>query len=214
MHGLVSFVVIHHSLVICEVVNGQYHQNGKNTKQNQMKNTYVFYIVFKVLKLLLIKICKIQPPYLLFLFVFIGFYISIRYHFSKNFRTSFKNIWKKNIFITTFPLLTDSLRPPSAHPFNGQNPLSVTKNFLSMLPYLNGGSQVHPTLWCNTLCISLLLLPSREFKITVSTTYNSTMCPYFPQKAQKIVTVSALIQLFSTIYESNRNSSSFVYIWK
>ena len=43
------------------VLNGQY-QNGQNTKQNKMKNTCHFYIVFQVLKVLLIKICKIQPP--------------------------------------------------------------------------------------------------------------------------------------------------------
>ena len=110
MHGLVSFVVIHHSLVVYDVVNGQY-QNGKNTKQNQMKNTYLFYIVFQVLKVLLIKIFKIQQPYLLFLFVFISFYIS-RYHFLQNFRTSFKNIWKK-YFHHEFFYLTDSLRLPT-----------------------------------------------------------------------------------------------------
>ena len=60
--------------------------------------TKIFYIVFQVLKVLLIKICKIQSLDLLFLVVFISFYIS-RYHFSQVFRTSFnitylkKNIW-------------------------------------------------------------------------------------------------------------------------
>ena len=40
-----------------------------------MKNAcpFMFYIVFQVLEVLFIKICKIQPPYLLFLVVFISF---------------------------------------------------------------------------------------------------------------------------------------------
>ena len=126
MHGLVSFVVIHHSLVICEVVNGHY-QNGKNTKQNQMKNTYLFYIVFKVLKVLLIKICKIQPPYLSFLFVFISSYIS-RYHFSQ---TSFKNIWKK-IFSSRIFLLNGFAQTPP--PPERPNSSKCDKSFLLMLP--------------------------------------------------------------------------------
>ena len=50
--------------------------------------TKIFYIVFQVLKVLLIKICKIQSLDLLFLVVFISFYIS-RY-FSQVF------IWKKD----------------------------------------------------------------------------------------------------------------------
>ena len=53
--------------------------------------TKIFYIVFQVLKVLLIKICKIQSLDLLFLVVFISFYIS-RYHFSKVFRSSFQII--------------------------------------------------------------------------------------------------------------------------
>ena len=57
--------------------------------------TKIFYIVFQVLKVLLIKICKIQSLDLLFLVVFISFYIS-RYHFSQVFRTSFNIIWKKD----------------------------------------------------------------------------------------------------------------------
>ena len=40
---------------------------------------------------------------------------------------------KKRIFFTNFPFLTDSLKLPQ--PFNSQNPLSVTKRLLLMLPY-------------------------------------------------------------------------------
>ena len=48
-----------------------------------MKNTCPFYIVFQVLNIHLIKICKIvELPDLLFLVVFISFYSS-RYHFHK-----------------------------------------------------------------------------------------------------------------------------------
>ena len=60
--------------------------------------SYLFYIVFQILKVILKKVFKVRPPDLLFLFVFISFFIS-RYHFSQIFRTSFKNIWKK-IFLS------------------------------------------------------------------------------------------------------------------
>ena len=53
--------------------------------------SYLFYIVFQILKVILKKVFKVRPPDLLFLFVFISFFIS-RYHFSQIFRTSFKNI--------------------------------------------------------------------------------------------------------------------------
>ena len=46
--------------------NGQ-NQDGWNTNQNQLKNTNLFHIVFEVLKVLFIKICKMQPLDLLFL---------------------------------------------------------------------------------------------------------------------------------------------------
>ena len=69
------------------VLNRQY-QDGQKTNQNQMKNTCPFYIVFQVLKVILIKISKIQPPDLLYLLVFISFYIG-KYNFSQIIRTSF-----------------------------------------------------------------------------------------------------------------------------
>ena len=71
-----------------------------------MKNTCPFHIVFQVLK---VRLCKIEPPNLLFLAVFISFYI-IRYHFSQIFRTSFNIISKKD-FRHEFSFLSDSLKP-------------------------------------------------------------------------------------------------------
>ena len=38
-----------------------------------MKKIYLFYIVFQVLKVLLIKVCKIQPPDCLFLLFLLAF---------------------------------------------------------------------------------------------------------------------------------------------
>ena len=67
-------------------------------------------LLFQVLKVFLIKLCKIQLPDLLFLAVFISFYTS-RYHFSQIFRISFNNIWKKD-FCHEFYFLTDSLKLP------------------------------------------------------------------------------------------------------
>ena len=68
------------------------------TDNNKMDRilTKRFYIVSQVLKVLLIKICKIESLDLLFLVVFISFYISW-YHFSEVFRTySRLYIWKKD----------------------------------------------------------------------------------------------------------------------
>ena len=67
------------------VLNKQ-NQDEWNTKQNQLKNTHLFHIVFEVLKVLFIKICKMQPLDLLFLVALC--YIS-RYHFSLIFRVSY-----------------------------------------------------------------------------------------------------------------------------
>ena len=55
------------------VLNGQY-QDRWNTTKNQMKNAPDFYILFQVLKVLLIKICKMSGQVDLLLFS-ISFYI-------------------------------------------------------------------------------------------------------------------------------------------
>ena len=86
-----------------------------------------FYIVFQLLKLLLLNICKIQPPDLLFLAVFINIYIN-RYNFSQIFRTC-STLSEKIIFVTTFSFLMDSLKHLPTHPLNSQNLLSMTKVF-------------------------------------------------------------------------------------
>ena len=72
-----------------------------------MKNTCSFCIVFQVLKVSLIKICKIQPPDLLFLVVFISFYIISRYHFHKFLELDL-TLSEKKIFVTNFAFLKDS----------------------------------------------------------------------------------------------------------
>ena len=118
-----------------------------------MERTYLFYIVFQVFKVFLIKICKMQPPDILVLFVFISFYIS-RYHFSQIWRTSFDNIWKKMLsswiflfkgFAQTSHRPTPPNPPTPPHPpysLNGQNPLSVTKVFCRCSQYLSATSQI------------------------------------------------------------------------
>ena len=99
-------------------LKGKY-QDGYNTNQN---------FLHCISCVLLIKIYKIQSLGLLFLVVFINFYIS-RYHFSKDLRTSFNIIWKKN-FRHKFSFFNGSLNSvPLAHPLNSQNPLSLTKDF-------------------------------------------------------------------------------------
>ena len=69
--------------------------------------TKIFYIVFQVLKVLLIKICEIQSLDLLFL-VFISFYIS-RYHYSQVLELH-STLSEKKIFVTNFPFLTALLK--------------------------------------------------------------------------------------------------------
>ena len=76
-----------------------------------MKNTCTFNIVFQVLK----ELCKIQPPDLLFLFVFISFYIS-RYNFSQIFRTIFNIIRKEDFCHNEFSFITDSQKPRAPSP--------------------------------------------------------------------------------------------------
>ena len=87
-----------------------------NIKMDRIPTTikwkiHAFTLYFNFLKVIIIKLCKIQPPDLLFLVVFISFYISM-YHFSQFFRTSFIKILKKD-FRPNFPFLKDSLKPPT-----------------------------------------------------------------------------------------------------
>ena len=110
--------------MVCPQKNERKKSDGWNTNQNQMKNAHPFYIVFEVLKVLIIIICKMQPLDLLFLVFYVRFHIS-RYHFSLIFRASYNIIWKK-IVVTNFFFNRFTQTP---HPLNGQNSLSVTKVF-------------------------------------------------------------------------------------
>ena len=82
------------------------------------KKHVLFYIVFQVLKVLIINICKIQLPDLLFPVVFINFYIS-RDDFSQIFITPFSIIWKKDF----------------RHKFFFFKSAKRGRSLLSMLPY-------------------------------------------------------------------------------
>ena len=91
-----------------------------------MKNKCPFYIIFQVLKVRLIKMCKIEPPDLLFIVALISFYIS-RYHFSQICTSSFKIYLKKKKICLKFFFFNRFTKIPT--PLNGQNPVSVTKVF-------------------------------------------------------------------------------------
>ena len=113
-------------------LNRQY-QTGKNTNQNQKKNTCSFYTIFLVLEVRLITIYKIQPLDLLFFLIFIRFYIN-RYHFSQIF-TRHSALSERKIFVTNFPFLTESLKPPSQpHPLKQPKSTKRDKGFLLILP--------------------------------------------------------------------------------
>ena len=62
------------------------------------KITKIFYTVFQILKVLFLKICKMQSLDLLFLVAFISFYIS-RYHFHK-FLELATTLSEENAFVT------------------------------------------------------------------------------------------------------------------
>ena len=102
----------------------------ENKQQCIFINIALFYIIFKVLKVRLIKNCKIQLPVILFLAVsFTSAYIipCICNPFSQ-FLQFFRNSFEfEKIFVTNFIFLMDSLKP--LNPINSQNPLSMTKVF-------------------------------------------------------------------------------------
>ena len=93
-----------------------------------MKSICPFYIVFEVSKVLLIKICKIQ---LADLFISCCFYYVLpqQISFFHKFLELHSILSEKKIFVTNFPFLTDSLKPPHPVNINGQNLLSVRKVF-------------------------------------------------------------------------------------
>ena len=93
-----------------------------------MKNTCPFCVIFQVLKVRLIKTCKIEPPDLLFIVVLISFYIS-KHHFSQIFRTLF-NIYLKKDFRHKFFFFNGFTKASFPHPLNCENPLSLTKFFV------------------------------------------------------------------------------------
>ena len=108
------------------VLYGQY-QDEWNTNQNRIKNTPPFYIVFQVLKLPLINICKINHQVFYFLLFCISFCIS-RHPFSQIIRTSFSIIWKKDLR-HKFSFSNGFTQPLPLRPLNSRNLLSVTKGF-------------------------------------------------------------------------------------
>ena len=107
--------------------------------------TEIVYIVFQVLKVLLIKICKIVLRnknfyFLLFLLVFTS--ADIIFHKVLELRSTLS---EKKIFVTHFPFLMDSLKPlqppPTPHP-NSQNPLTMTKVFVNATLTYHGFSRL------------------------------------------------------------------------
>ena len=74
---------------------------------NQMKNTCPFCILFQVLKLLLVKIFKMQPPDFLFLVVFISFNTSSADIIFHNVLKLHSTLIEKKIFVTNFTFVTD-----------------------------------------------------------------------------------------------------------
>ena len=124
--------------------------------QLKSNEKYIFYIVFQVLKVFLIKISKIQPLDLVFLDVILSFYIS-RYHFAQTFRTSFNIIWKKKKeFCDKFSFF-NGFSQSLPHSLNGQNLLSMANVLCKCsLTLLSKNLQRRVTLFISTnFCISI-----------------------------------------------------------
>ena len=144
------------------VLNGQY-QAGWSTKQNQMKDTWLFYIVSQVLKVLLIKSYMVQLPVLLFLVV-LHQLLHRQIDFLQLFQTLFTTI-RKIISVINFPYLIDSpnLPPIPHHPLPPKQPKSTKcdKCFLFMLPNIklpNISAKTIFLFWGNILAYSYLPL--------------------------------------------------------
>ena len=110
-----------------------------------MESTYIFYIAFHVLEVLLIKICKIQPPDLLFLFVLFTFTSRGIFHKFLGFiRKYLKKIFSSRIFLFSGFAQTPPQHPPippsppipliSHYPLKRPKSAKGDKRFLSMLP--------------------------------------------------------------------------------
>ena len=121
-----------------------------------MRKAYSFYIIFQVLKVLLIKIWKIQQPDLLFLVVFISFHISIIIF--QTFLELHSTLSEKKIFITNFPFSTDWLNPPPLPAPLRPKSAKCDESFLSMLPYKASCYAFATLLSCMLLCFSLAIL--------------------------------------------------------
>ena len=129
------------------VLNGKY-QDRKNTNQNQMKNTCYFYIGFQVLKVLLIKICKIQPlPESFLSCCFLLVFKSADAIFQKFLNFIQLCLMKKDFrhkfhFFNGFPHTSSPPPLKKQQKKQSQNPKQPPKSvkrdkcFLSMLPYL------------------------------------------------------------------------------
>ena len=99
------------------------------------KNACPFYIIFQVLKVLLIKCCKNSHQIFYFLLFLLAF-TSADIIFHKVLELH-PTLSEKKIFVTNFPFLMDSLKPPQ--PLIDEKPLSSTKVFLP-------GSLIHKRL--------------------------------------------------------------------
>ena len=105
-------------------VNGQYQDRILNKIKSKIHA--LFTLCFQVLKVLLIKICEIQPPDL-FLLLFLLAFTSTDIIFHKCLELH-STLSEKNAFVTSFSFLTNSLNP-HFHPVKGQNLLSMAKVF-------------------------------------------------------------------------------------
>ena len=97
-------------------------------KSNE-KYSLLLHCISQLLRVLLTKICRIQPPDLLFLVLY--YILHQQTSFFTDFQDFIQHYLKKKILVTNFLFLTDSLKRIPPTPLTAsQNPLRVTKVFV------------------------------------------------------------------------------------
>ena len=111
--------------------------------------TNIFFIVFQVLKVLLIKICNGYSHQIFYFLLFLLALASVDI-ISHKFSELHSTLSEKKIFVTNFPFLTDSLKPPSQQPKSAKRNKSLVNAPSRLLCYDEGQEELEQQSRTNT----------------------------------------------------------------